>query len=79
MTGSAGRADRFSTVSFFFVREVQEGKRARSRSDGRLADDGKRWSRGPFLYSFFSFSLKGGCRGGNARHRGPSGGLADLC
>ena len=37
MTGSAGRADRFSAISFFFVNSggVQGGKRAGLRSDGR--------------------------------------------
>ena len=42
MTGSAGRADRFSTRPSY-IRVGAGGERAGSRSEGRLADDGKRF------------------------------------
>ena len=41
MTGSAGRADRFTTRPSY-IRGGAGGERAGPRSEGRLADDGKR-------------------------------------
>ena len=45
MTGSAGRADRFCVVGFFFEKlgRVQGGRHGVGRRAGRLADDGKRF------------------------------------